>query len=55
MLNPYSHRYSRKYKIKKYVRENGLNDLKKVVLKVCEGLTLVTMFAMLFLIPALFH
>lgn len=55
MLNPYSHQYSRKYKVKRYIRDNSMNDLRKVGLKVCEGITLVAMFAMMFLVPALFH
>lgn len=55
MLNPYSHRYSNRYKVKQYFIYDAKKDAKKVGVLVAEGLTFTLMFAMLLLVPALFH
>lgn len=55
MLNPYSHRYSNRYKVKQYLVYDAKKDAKKVGIWIAEGLTFTVMFAMLFLFPALFH
>ena len=48
-------KFSIRYRIEKWFFEDSKKDTKKVLLILCEGLTLVAMLYMLFLFPALFH
>ena len=48
-------KFSIHYRIEKWFFEDSKKDAKKIVITVCEGLTFVAMFCMLFLFPALFH
>ena len=48
-------KFSIHYRIEKWFFEDGKKDTKKALTLLGEGLTLVAMFCMLFLFPALFH
>lgn len=48
-------KFSIHYRIEKWFFEDSKKDAKKIVIAVCEGLTFIAMFCMLFLFPALFH
>lgn len=48
-------KFSIRYRIEKWFFEDSKKDTKKVLLILCEGLTFIAMFCMLFLFPALFH
>ena len=48
-------KFSIHYRIEKWFFEDSKKDTKKALIILCEGLTLVAMFCLLFLFPALFH
>ena len=48
-------KFSFKYRIEKWFYEDSKKDCKKVAVAIAEMLSLVLMFAMIGIIPALFH
>lgn len=48
-------KFSLKYRIEKWFYEDSKNDCKKIAIAVAEMFSLLLMFAMLSIIPALFH
>lgn len=48
-------KFSTRYRLEKWYYEDSKTDMKKVGTLIMEGLTIVLVFASLFLIPALFH
>ena len=48
-------KFSFKYRIEKWFYEDSKTDCKKVAVAIAEMLTITLMFAMLGIIPALFH
>lgn len=48
-------KFSMKYRLEKWYFEDSKTDMKKLGRFVMEGLTIILVFASLFLIPALFH
>ena len=48
-------KFSLKYRIEKWFYEDSKKDCKKAVIAIVEFLSLTMMFAMLGIIPALFH
>lgn len=48
-------KFSFKYRIEKWFYEDSKNDCKKIAVAAAEMFSLLLMFAMLGIIPALFH
>lgn len=48
-------KFSFKYRIEKWFYEDSKKDCKKVAIAIAEIITLALMFAMIGIIPALFH
>lgn len=48
-------KFSFKYRIEKWFYEDSKTDIKKAVLFLFEGLLCVLMFAIIAILPALFH
>lgn len=48
-------KFSLKYRIEKWFFEDSKNDCKKIAVAAVEMFSLLLMFAMLSIIPALFH
>ena len=48
-------KFSIHYRIEKWLFEDSKKGTKKALILLCEGLTFIAMFYMLFLFPALFH
>lgn len=50
-----SRKFSMKYRIEKWFFEDSKNDLKKIGIGIIECISALLMFAMLAIVPALFH
>ena len=51
----HNRKFSMKYRIEKWFYEDSKNDLKKIGIGIMECVSALLMFAMLAIVPALFH